>query len=143
MNEKREHFISVEDEELKRIREKKLSKFMEEMEKSKMNNEPIHITDSNFKEIVRKHPLVLVDFWASWCGPCRALAPIIDEIAKEYSGKAVIAKLNVDENPKTAESFNVFSIPTIVVMKNGHEVDRIVGLVPKKNIENLLKKHLE
>jgi thioredoxin 1 len=110
--------------------------------KKKMDVEPVHVTDSNFNEIVKKNPLVLIDFWASWCGPCRALTPTIEELAKEYEGKILIGKLNVDENPDTAECFQVFSIPTLIMVKDGCEVDRIVGLVPKKHIETVLKKHL-
>jgi len=143
MNSKREQFISEEDAELKHIREKKLMKLLESKAKGReISVEPIHVTDSNFNEIVKKHPLILVDFWASWCGPCRALAPTIEELAKEYAGKVAIGKLNVDENPKTAESFQVFSIPTMVIMKDGCEVDRIVGLVPKQHVEAVLKKYL-
>jgi thioredoxin 1 len=143
MSREHERFISEEDEELKHIKEEKLKKLLRDKEKKReMSTEPVHVTDSNFDETVKKHPLVLVDFWAPWCGPCRALAPTIEELAKEYAGKIVVGKLNVDENPSTAECFQVFSIPTLVIMKDGCEVDRIVGLVPKKHIEALLKKHL-
>ena len=103
---------------------------------------PIVVTDSDFNEIVKRHSLILVDFWASWCGPCRALAPIIEELTKEYAGRVTIGKLNVDENPNTAECFQVYSIPTVLIMKDGCEVDRIVGLVPKSHIEGVLSKHL-
>ena len=106
------------------------------------NVEPAKVTDSNFEKVVSEHPLALIDFWAVWCYPCRALEPTIEELAAEYSGKVFVGKLNVDENPKTAERFNVFSIPTMLIMKNGKEVERIVGLVPKKHIEAVLKKHL-
>jgi thioredoxin 1 len=136
-----EQFISEENEELKRIRERKLKELKEK--RQKMAVEPFHLTDSNFNEIVEQHPIALIDFWASWCGPCLALAPIIDELAREYVGKVFVGKLNVDENPETAERFQIFSIPTILVIKNGREVDRIVGLVPKKQIETALRKHLE
>lgn len=142
MNSEHERFISEEDEELKRIRKAKLRELSEQKEKNKMSTEPLHVTDSNFNEIVKKHRLVLIDFWAPWCGPCRALAPTIEELTKEYAGKIVLGKLNVDENPTTAECYQVFSIPTMVMMKDGCEVDRIVGLVPKKHIEAMLKKHL-
>lgn len=104
--------------------------------------DPAEVTDSNFDKLVSEHPLALIDFWAVWCYPCRALEPTIEELAREYAGKVFVGKLNVDENPKTAERFNVFSIPTLLITKNGREVDRIVGLVPKKNIEAVLKKHL-
>jgi thioredoxin 1 len=107
-----------------------------------MSTEPIIVTDSNFKETIKKHSLILIDFWAPWCGPCRALTPTIEELTKEYAGKVTIGELNVDENPNTAERFQVYSIPTMLIMKDGCEVDRIVGLVPKKHIEAVLSKHL-
>jgi len=139
----REQFISKEDEELKGIRENKIRKLKKEQEKAEeMSKEPVHLTDSTFEETIKKNSLVLVDFWAGWCGPCIALAPTIVELSEEYTGKILIGKLNVDENPKTAECFQVFSIPTLVVLKDGCEVDRIVGLCPKKHIESALKKHL-
>jgi thioredoxin 1 len=134
-----ERFISCDEEELKHIREKKLAQFKA---RKKMNDGPIHVTDSDFDETIRKHPLALIDFWAAWCGPCRALAPTIEELSREYTGKVFIGKLDVDENPEKAECFQVFSIPTLLVMKNGQEVERIVGCVPKKHIEDILKKHM-
>jgi len=107
-----------------------------------MVNEPVHLTDANFEENIGKNPLVLIDFWAGWCGPCRALAPTIEELAKELAGKVLVAKLNVDENPKTAEKFQVFSIPTVILIKNCCEVDRIVGLCPKKQYDAALQKQM-
>jgi thioredoxin 1 len=143
MNGEHEHFISEEDEKLKHIREKKLREIIELREKKRgMGTEPVHVTDSNFNEIITKNSLALIDCWAAWCGPCLALAPTIEELAEEYAGKILIGKLNVDENPSTAERFQIFSIPTILIMKDGREVDRIVGLVPKKYIDAALRKHL-
>ena len=107
-----------------------------------LSTEPSVVTDSNFDEVVKKHSVALIDCWAPWCGPCRALAPTIEELAGEYAGKVFVGKMNVDENPKTAECFNICSIPTVLVMKNGCEVDRIVGLVPKTHLEGALKKQL-
>ncbi|MEM3881416.1 MAG: thioredoxin [Candidatus Bathyarchaeia archaeon] len=107
-----------------------------------MSNEPFHLTDANFEDTVKRNPLVLVDFWAPWCGPCRALAPTIEELAREYSGKVLVAKLNVDENPDTAEQFQIFSIPTVVIIKNCCEVERIVGLCTKQRYVDALEKHL-
>ncbi len=108
-----------------------------------MSTEPFHVTDSNFEETIKKNKLVFVDFWANWCGPCRALAPTIKELAQEYSGKVLIGKLDVDENPVTAERFQVFSIPTMIIFKNGSETERLVGLCPKNRIADTLKKHSE
>jgi thioredoxin 1 len=107
-----------------------------------MPNEPFHLTDANFEQTINSNKIVLVDFWAGWCGPCRALAPTIEELAKQYAGKALIAKLDVDENPTTAEKFKVFSIPTVVLIKDQCEVDRIVGLCAKNKFEDALQKHL-
>lgn len=144
MSDEHKQFIFKEDEELRRIKEKKLKELMRLKEKKQeMNAKPISVTDMKFNEIVNKHPLVLIDCWASWCGPCLVVAPIIEELAMEYAGKAFVGKLNVDENPKTAERFQIFSIPTLLIIKNGKEVDRIVGVVPKDHIETLLRKHLE
>jgi thioredoxin 1 len=140
MNGEHERFISDEDEELKRIRQHELQKLAEG--KDGMKTEPQHVTDSNFNKTVQENQLALIDFWAAWCGPCRALAPTIEELANEYGGKIFIGKLNVDENPSTAQRFQVYSIPTMLIMKNGSEVERIVGCVPKANIETALKKHL-
>ncbi|MDH5374677.1 MAG: thioredoxin [Candidatus Bathyarchaeota archaeon] len=111
--------------------------------KQEMSAKPVHVTDSNFNETVNKHSLALVDCWASWCAPCVVIAPIIEELAKEHAGRVLVGKLNVDENPRTAGRFQIFGIPTLLIMKNGKEVDRIVGLVPKNHIEARLKKHLE
>ncbi len=145
MNEKHKQFISEEDKELQRIKEKKLKQLLTRKREKEtiMQNKPIPVTDANFNEVTSKNSLALIDFWASWCGPCIALAPTIEELAQEYAGKVFVGKLNVDENPRTAERFQIFSIPTLVIMKNGQEVDRIVGLVPKKQIEATLKKHME
>jgi thioredoxin 1 len=116
---------------------------MIEMEKRpEMSAKPVHVTDSSFDEAVSKNPLALIDFWAAWCGPCRALAPTIEELAKEYAEKLFVGKLNVDENPSTAERFQVCSIPTVLIMKGGKEVDRVVGCVPKEHIETVIKKHM-
>jgi len=106
-----------------------------------MSTEPLHVTDSNFEETIKNNKLVFVDFWANWCGPCRALAPTVVELAKEYSGKVLIGKLDVDENPGTAERFQVFSIPTMIIFKNGSEAERLVGLCPKNRIIDTLNKH--
>jgi len=137
-----EEFISAEDDELKRIRERKLRELMKGKEEKSLGGQVIHITDSNFKEIVNKNSLVLVDFFADWCMPCRMMAPVVEELAKEYAGKVLVGKINVDENPSTADRFQVYSIPTLIILKAGEEVDRIVGFVPKGQVEARLKKHL-
>ena len=120
--------------ELEQIREKKLRELMEQMSTQKIDK-PIVVSDRNFDQTTKSYPLLIVDCWAAWCAPCRAIAPIVDELAKEYSGKVVFGKLNVDENPETTQRFNVMAIPTLLVMKDGQEVDRVVGILPKNQLE--------
>ena len=102
-------------------------------------NNPIHVTDDNFETTVLQSSVpVIVDFWAPWCAPCRMVAPILEEIAKDYAGKVVVAKVNTDENPNWAIRYGVRGIPTMLFIKNGQEVDRQVGAVPKQMITNKL-----
>ena len=100
---------------------------------------PLTLDDSSFIPTVRKYPLVVVDCWAPWCAPCRMVAPIIDELAREYAGKVVFGKLNVDENPRIASEFAIMAIPTMFIFKNGEPVDVIQGALPKPYLEAKLK----
>jgi thioredoxin 2 len=105
--------------------------------------EPLIVTDASFAADVERAPLpVLLDAWAPWCGPCRMVGPIVDELARELAGRVRVAKLNVDENPGTAARFNLRSIPTLLVLKAGQEVDRIIGAQPKAAILRQLQPHL-
>jgi len=105
-------------------------------------NTPIVVTDASINSIMKRYPLLVVDCWADWCAPCRMIAPVIDELARDYLGKAVFGKLNVDENPRTAARFAVTGIPTLLLIKDGVLVDRIVGAVPREQIEAKLRKYL-
>ncbi len=109
-----------------------------------MGQHTVELTDANFDDqVVNNNGVVLVDFWAAWCMPCRAVAPVVEEIAAEYAGKAMVGKLNVDENPKTAGAYGIMSIPTLMIFKNGQVVDQIVGAQPKavlaKRLDEALK----
>lgn len=92
----------------------------------------VEITDSNFEEILKSEQPVLVDFWAEWCGPCKMIGPLVEELAGDYDGKAVIGKVNVDENPNMSAKFGIRSIPTLLVFKGGEVVDKQIGAVPKQ-----------
>ncbi|MCF8255306.1 MAG: thioredoxin [Bacteroidia bacterium] len=103
----------------------------------------IELTDSNFEEVVLKSDKpVLVDFWAEWCGPCRMVGPVVEELSKEYEGKAVIGKLDVDNNPRVATEFGIMSIPALLFFKDGKVVDKQVGAVPKHVLANKLNAQL-
>lgn len=103
----------------------------------------IEVSDSNFEsEVVKSDVPVLVDFWAPWCGPCRAIAPIVEEISSSYEGKIKVGKMNVDENQATTMKFGIRSIPTIIMFKDGEIVDQIIGAVPKGEIERVVEKSL-
>jgi len=131
--------------ELEELRKKKL----EQLKKQYMNggqkmeenmpNEPITMTDADMDEAVKKYATIVVDCWAPWCGPCRMVHPIIEELAKEMQGEIVFGKLNVDENPVTSTKHQIMSIPTLLVFKNGALVDQIIGAMPK----NILKQKLD
>jgi thioredoxin 1 len=101
----------------------------------------MHVTDSDFEQQILKSEVpVLVDFWAAWCGPCRTVGPVVEELAGEYQGKVKIAKLNVDDNKQTPQKYGVKGIPTLMLFKNGAVVDQVVGAVPKSRIQDMLDK---
>jgi len=102
---------------------------------------PIILLDADLDENVEKYPLVVIDCWAPWCGPCRMIGPVIEELAQEMKGKIVFGKLNVDENPQTSMKYKIMSIPTLLVFKNGALVDRLIGAMTKEMLQEKLKKH--
>lgn len=105
---------------------------------------PLTVTDVTFAAEVERSPLpVLLDLWAAWCGPCQMIAPVVEQLAKEMAGRVRVAKLNVDENPVTAERFHIRSIPALLVLKSGQEIDRIVGAQPKSEIVRRLEKAIQ
>ena len=101
------------------------------------------VTDQNFKQLVLESEVpVLVDFWAPWCGPCRMVAPVVEEIAEQYDGQVKVVKVNTDENPNTATQYGIRSIPTLILFKAGQRVDTVVGAVPKTTLANTIEKYL-
>lgn len=126
--------------ELEEIRGKKIQELVKRMSTPKIDK-PIVVSDRNFEQTVKSYPLVVVDCWAAWCAPCRAIAPIVDQLAKDYTGKVVFGKLNVDENPETAQRFGIMAIPTLLVMKGSKEVDRVVGVLPKSELEEKINSY--
>ena len=130
------------DEELEKIRTKKLKELLKKSEEQKKEG-VITLTSSSFDNFLEKANLpVLVDFWADWCMPCRIMAPVIEELTRDYAGKAVFAKVNVDENPEVASRYNIMSIPHFIIFKNGNPAERIVGAVGRGPLEDALKKYL-
>lgn len=131
------------DKELERLKQKKMKEMMAERKEPDFPSTPVKLTDENFQDMTTKYSPVVVDFWADWCAPCKAMEPIIERLADEYSGKAVFGKLNVDRNQRTARRFQVSGIPTLLVLEDGNVVDRIVGMTSKQKLEARLTKYLE
>jgi thioredoxin 1 len=106
------------------------------------SNNVVTVTDDNFGEITGNGELTMVDFWATWCGPCRMIAPIVEQLAETYAGQVTVGKLDVDSNPRTAAQFGVRSIPTILFLRDGKVVDTVVGAVPRQALEGKIQQHL-
>ena len=106
-------------------------------------SEPIELTDANVDQALQRFPLIVVDCWAPWCGPCQMMTPVLEELAKEYAGKIVFGKVNVDENGQTAMKYGIRSIPALLVFQDGKVVDQIIGAQPKQALEPQLTKYLK
>ena len=137
------------DEDLAKIKEKKMKMYKEQIDNNLTTNNnhenditsPITLADYNFDEVTRKHSLLVVDFWAPWCSPCKLVSPVIDQLAIELRGKAVFGKLNVDENPNVANIFGIQSIPTLIIFKNGEAIDGLMRAVPKQQLISTISKY--
>ena len=129
--------------EVEEIKRRKLEKMLLRASQPKVEypSAPVHVNEKTLAEVVQRYPLVLVDFYAEWCQPCRMLAPVIDELAAQLKGRVVFAKLNVDLNPRAAVQYQALSVPTLVLFKRGKPVDRVVGALPKQALLAWLKRH--
>lgn len=134
------------DPELERIREEKLKRMRESMSEEQGSGDwpsgPVEVTDSSFDDFVNKYEMSVIDCWAPWCGPCKMIAPIVEELAQEYKGQIAFGKLNTDENQAISMRYHIMSIPTLMVFKDGELADQIVGAMPKAMLETEIKKHL-
>jgi len=138
--------MKSEDEELARIKRAKLQEMMRSVAGKKQEkptlSKPVKVTDATFKETIQNNPLVVVDCWAPWCGPCQIVAPVIEEMARDYAGRILFGKLNVDENQEVATQYQIMGIPTLLVFKNGKLADRIVGAMPRQILEPKITRYL-
>jgi len=133
--------------ELEEIKKKKMEKMMREMNKPdepaiELPGKPIIVTDSSVDAAASQYPLLILDCWAEWCGPCRMIAPILEELAREMKGKVVFGKLDVDKNPQTANKYRISAIPTLMIFKNGKLIDKLVGAYPKPTLVAKIQKYL-
>ena len=133
--------------ELEEIKKKKMEKMMRDMNKPdepaiELPEKPIIVTDSSVDAAASQYPILILDCWAEWCGPCRMIAPVIEELAKEMKGKVVFGKLDVDKNPQTANKYRISAIPTLMVFKNGKLIDKLVGAYPKPTLIAKIQKYL-
>ncbi|NMB85069.1 MAG: thioredoxin [Methanothrix sp.] len=132
---------------LDEIRKKKMERMMKEMNRPpapsvQLPDKPVIVTDETLDSAARQYPVFILDCWAEWCGPCRMLGPIIEELARELKGKGVFGKLNVDQNMQTANEHRISAIPTLLVFKNGKLVDKLVGAYPKGTLAAKIQKYL-
>lgn len=133
--------------ELERIKQKKLRDMLKSHDASLSvsptnRGKPITVTDSTFLQTIQQYPFVVVDCWAIWCAPCRMIAPVIESLARDYTGRIVFAKLDIDHNPQTASRYQIMSIPTLLIFKKGKLIDRLVGALPRQLLEPKIVFHL-
>ncbi|RLI71695.1 thioredoxin [Archaeoglobales archaeon] len=128
--------------EIEKLRQKKLKELMEKMAEKPKPTKPIEVNSKNFGEVLKNNENVVVDFYTDWCAPCKIVAPIIEELAKEYAGKVVFAKLNTDENTDIAQKFSISAIPTIIFFKNGKIVDQIIGALSKAEFKRWIERNI-
>ena len=134
------------DDEIERIQRRKMEEMMRRKSSPEANPKAssipvgvMNLTDATFSQTVEKYPITVVDFWAPWCGPCRMVSPIVEELSRDYAGKAAFGKVNVDENPAVSSSFGIQSIPTIMFFSRGRAVDAVIGAVPKQVLESRMR----
>ena len=140
--------MCLDNEELNKIKQKRIEERMKKVSEgekrvSGTSGEPQHLSDSDFNDVISKSDTALVDFYADWCGPCRMMAPAVETLAKEYNGKALVAKINVDNNPMVAQKFGVCSIPTFAIFRKGKLAGTIVGAVGKEALKSALDKAIK
>ncbi|MDH5362060.1 MAG: thioredoxin [Aigarchaeota archaeon] len=132
--------------ELERIRQRKLREITGRSKAEGSNEdwpgEPLEVTDASFSQVIERYPLVVVDCWAAWCAPCRMIAPVVEELAREYKGKIVFGKLDVDSNSATAMQYGIMSIPTLLVFKDRQLVEKLIGAMPRGSLEQRITRHL-
>ncbi len=143
----RKKHISLKDEEclilMPGITEIKKKKMEQMKKKVEVLSEPVKLTDSDFSDFIKKYPVVVIDAYTVWCGPCKMMAPVIDELAREFAGKIAFGKLDVDANPQTAAQFGIMSIPTLLFFKNGEYADTMVGFGGKEPLKKKIEEMLE
>lgn len=126
---------------IEEIKKRKMEEIMKKVEeKDEYPDKPVVVDEKNFEDFISKYPNVMIDCWAEWCGPCRMVAPVVEELAKEYHGKVVFGKLNTDENNRLAMRFGIMAIPTFLFFKDGKKVDTMVGALPKEVFDQRIKK---
>ncbi len=133
--------MNVEDEEVEKLKKEKMKQMMSGETQEEIS-EPIKLSDRNFQEKVKEHEVMVVDAWAPWCGPCKMMEPVIEELAEKFAGQIVFGKLNVDNNQRTASQFGISGIPTLLVFKNGEVADKMVGASSKAQLEQKLQRFL-